>query len=780
MTLAPNTNIALMASTDWQGSPIGPPAVWPASLRNVVDVMFELPNPAFVVWGTQETLLYNESFRASVDIGTAETFARPLEVAAHYLAEDLARLMRDALAGQKTVFRTTPLRQEDGTIGGALCVSNQSEARYQTLFDSIDEGFCIIEFLDGPDGPLSDYVHVAANAAYAINTGIPNVVGQKVREMVPDEAEGWVKLYVEVLKTGQPIRFERELLATGRYLELAAFRVEPVSRREVAVLFKDVTARKRAERALHELNETLEVRVAAALAERKVLADIVEGTNAFVQVIDLDFRCIAINGAASREFERIFGVAPKVGERLLDVLGEQPEQLQALQGIWSRALQGEDFFEVIAFSSPAGERRQYEMHMSMLYDANGNRIGAYQFAYDVTERLAEQERLRKTEEALRQAQKMEAVGQLTGGLAHDFNNLLAGISGAFQMIGVRLAQGRTRDVDKYVTAGQGAARRAASLTHRLLAFSRRQTLSPKPLVVNRLMTEFVELVRRSVGPSIQVKTIEAVGLWPTLVDANQLENALLNLCLNSRDAMPNGGRITIETANKWIDDRTARERNLEPGQYITICVSDTGVGIDKETLERVFEPFFTTKPMGQGTGLGLSMVYGFARQSNGHVRIYSEVGKGTMVCMYLPRYHGDEQVEPVNVVAPEPSRASDTVVLVVDDEPTVRMLITDALGDLNYTCIEAVDGPSGLEVLQSDKRVDLLITDVGLPGGLNGRQVADAALALRPKLKVLFITGYAENAALNHGHIGPGMAVLTKPFAISELARRVERMLGRS
>jgi PAS domain S-box-containing protein len=665
-------------------------------------------------------------------------------------------------------------------VASAASTDISAEARYRTLFDSIDEGFCIIEFIDGPAGPLSDYVHVAANAAYAVNTGIENVVGQKVREMVPDEAEGWVKLYVEVLKTGQPIRFERELVATGRYLELAAFRVEPASRREVAVLFKDVTARKRAERALQELNETLEARVAAALAERKVLADIVEGTNAFVQVIDLDFQWIAINGAATREFKRLFGVVPKVGARVLDVLDAASEHREVLHKIWSRALQGEDFSEVVAFSGCGGERAHHEMHMSMLYDTGGNRIGAYQFAYDVTERLAEQQRLRKTEEALRQAQKMEAVGQLTGGLAHDFNNLLAGISGAFQMIGVRLAQGRTRDVEKYVTAGQGAARRAASLTHRLLAFSRRQTLSPKPLVVNRLMTEFVELVRRTVGPSIQVETIEAVGLWPTLVDANQLENALLNLCINSRDAMPSGGKITIETANKWIDDRTARERSLEPGQYITICVSDTGVGIDKETLERVFEPFFTTKPMGQGTGLGLSMVYGFARQSNGHVRIYSEVGKGTMVCMYLPRYHGEEHIEPLHVVVPEPARTSDTVVLVIDDEPTVRMLITDALGDLNYTCIEAVDGPSGLEVLQSNKRVDLLITDVGLPGGLNGRQVADAAQALRPRLKVLFITGYAENAALNHGHIGPGMEVLTKPFAISELARRVERMLGRN
>ena len=780
MTVAPSPTVALIASTDWKVSPIGPPAGWSAPLRNIVDVMFAMPNAAFVVWGAQSTLLYNEPFRAFVDVATPETFGKPLADAARYFSDDIVLLMKGACDAQATGWHRTPLHQDDGAIGGAFCVFNESEARYRTLFDSIDEGFCIIEFIDGPAGPLSDYVHVAANAAYAINTGIQNVVGQKVREMVPDEAEGWVRLYLEVLRTGQPIRFERELVATGRYLELAAFRVEPASRREVAVLFKDITARKRAERALQELNETLEVRVAAALAERKVLADIVEGTNAFVQVIDLDFRWLAVNGAAAREFKRVFGVVPKVGARLLDELHQQPAHRDVLHKLWSRALAGEDFSEVVTFGASESEPCHHEMHLSMLYDAGGNRIGAYQFAYDVTERLAGQERLRKTEEALRQAQKMEAVGQLTGGLAHDFNNLLAGISGAFQMIGVRLAQGRTRDVDKYVTAGQGAARRAASLTHRLLAFSRRQTLSPKPIVVNRLMTEFVELVRRTVGPSIEVETIEAVGLWPTMVDANQLENALLNLCINSRDAMPNGGKITIETANKWIDDRTARERNLEPGQYITICVSDTGVGIDGEMLERVFEPFFTTKPTGQGTGLGLSMVYGFARQSNGHVRIYSEVGKGTMVCMYLPRHHGEEHIEPVHVIAPEPARTSDTVVLVIDDEPTVRMLIADALGDLNYMCVEAIDGPSGLDVLQSSRRVDLLITDVGLPGGLNGRQVADAALALRPGLKVLFITGYAENAALNHGHIGPGMAVLTKPFAVSELARRVERMLGRN
>ncbi len=654
---------------------------------------------------------------------------------------------------------------------------DDSEERYRALFDSMDEGFCVIEFFDGPEGPLSDYIHIDANAAYALNAGIPNVVGQKVREMVPGEADGWVELYGGVLRTGVPIRFERELVATGRYLSLSAFRLEPASRKQVAVLFQDVTARRQAEVALQRLNETLETRVAEALSERHILADIVEGTNAFVQVIDNDFRWLAVNGASAGEFERIFGIRPKVGDSMLDLLVDKPESQAAVREVWARALAGEEFVEIGEFGDPSLDRRFYEMRFSVLRDADGRQIGAYQFVYDVTERLREQARLKDTEEALRQAQKMEAVGQLTGGIAHDFNNLLAGISGAFEMIGTRLSQGRNSDVEKYLSAGQGAARRAAALTHRLLAFSRRQTLSPKSIIINRLMNDLVDLVRRTVGPSIEVETIAAGGLWPTLVDANQLENAILNLCINARDAMPNGGRITIETGNKWLDQRAAAERGLDPGQYVTVCVSDTGSGIDKAILDRVFDPFFTTKPIGEGTGLGLSMVYGFARQSHGHVRIYSELGQGTMVCIYLPRHLGEAEADaPKDVVATQITGDGETV-LVIDDESTVRMLIVDALAELGYACAEAADGPSGLKILESGHRIDLLITDVGLPGGLNGRQVADAARASRPDLKVLFITGYAENAVLNHGHIERGMEVLTKPFAVSDLASRVDRML---
>lgn len=654
----------------------------------------------------------------------------------------------------------------------------ESEERYRTLFNSIDEGFCIIEFFDGPHGPLSDYIHIEANPAYALHAGIPNVVGQKVREMVPNEADGWVELYGDVLRSGAPIRFERELVATGRHLELAAFRVEPATRRQVAVLFQDITARKRAEAALQEINDTLEARVVAALAERKLLADIVEGTNAFVQVVDMQFRLIAINGAAVQEFERIFDVRPKVGDHLLELFKDLPEHRSAVRAVWSRALAGEEFVAVDEFGDVSRNRRFYEMRFSVLRDATGEQIGAYQFAYDVTDRLREQARLREAEEALRQSQKMEAVGQLTGGIAHDFNNLLTGIMGSLEMLQTRLRQGRFSDVDRYVAAAQGASKRAAALTHRLLAFSRRQTLDPKPTDVNRLAMGMEELVRRTVGPQITLEVVTAAGLWPALIDSPQLESALLNLCINARDAMPEGGRITIETANKWLDDRAARERDLPPGQYISLCVTDTGTGMTPDVIEHAFDPFFTTKPIGQGTGLGLSMVYGFARQSGGQVRIYSELGEGTTMCLYFPRHYvGEaEAVDPGWRGAPMASSTGQTI-LVVDDEPTIRMLVMEVLDDRGYAVIEAKDGPTGLAALQSNARIDLLITDVGLPGGMNGRQLADAARATRPGLKILFITGYAENAILSSGQLAPGMQVLTKPFDVEALAGRVTEMV---
>lgn len=399
---------------------------------------------------------------------------------------------------------------------------------------------------------------------------------------------------------------------------------------------------------------------------------------------------------------------------------------------------------------------------------------------DITRDMERMAEIESMQNVLRQSQKMEAVGQLTGGLAHDFNNLLAGISGALQLMQMRLQQGRFNDFERYITTALGAAKRAAALTHRLLAFSRQQTLTPKATNVNRLVADMQELIQRTVGPAIPIEVVCASDAWTALVDASQLENALLNLCINARDAMPDGGRITVETANKWLDERAARQLNMAQGQYLSLCVSDTGTGMSPDVIARAFEPFFTTKPIGQGTGLGLSMIYGFAQQSGGQVRIYSEVGRGSTVCVYLPRHDGDS-IDESNAgaagVAALTQSAHLATVLVVDDEPTVRMLVIDILQDLGFAWIEAADSATGLKILQSEARIDLLISDVGLPGGMNGRQMADAGRVGRPGLQVLFITGYAENAVLNNGYLEPGMAVLTKPFSMDAMAKRIRSMV---
>ncbi|MCC8537038.1 ATP-binding protein [Xanthomonas axonopodis pv. poinsettiicola] len=394
----------------------------------------------------------------------------------------------------------------------------------------------------------------------------------------------------------------------------------------------------------------------------------------------------------------------------------------------------------------------------------------------VTARTSE---LMVVEEALRQSQKMEAVGQLTGGLAHDFNNLLAGISGALELMSLRVEQQRFAELPRYLGIAQSAATRAAALTHRLLAFARRQTLLPKPTDVSQLIVDILELVQRTVGPGIRVENVPNPLLWPALVDASQLENALLNLCINARDAMPDGGQLRIDTSNHWIDHDLARQLGMRQGPYLSLCVSDTGTGMPPEVVARAFDPFFTTKPLGEGTGLGLSMIYGFAKQSGGQVRIQSEVGKGSRVCIYLPRHLGqvtqsDAHGQPLQLT---PTDAGETV-LIVDDEPSIRSLLGEVLQELGYTVIEAGDSVAGLGILQSDVRIDLLISDVGLPGGMNGRQMADASRAHRPHLKVLFITGFAENALLDGHHLEPRMAVLTKPFSVSVLTARVKELVA--
>jgi PAS domain S-box-containing protein len=644
---------AAIRAHDWSSTALGTPGEWPTSLKALVGVLLNAKQPMFVVWGTDQLLLYNDGYADVLAAKHPDALGRPfLEVWAE-IRSDLTPIVDQAYAGTAVhmdditlimerrgfveethfAFSYTPIRGEGAKVEGFFCACTETTEQV-----------------------LSDRQSAA-------------------------EREGLFRL-------------SRDLFAVATF-DGQLRTVNPAWSRVLGRSDEDLLARPFAE-IIHPEDLVLTADVVATLAR-----------------------------------------------------GEPAHQFHV------RLLRADGYPVAFAWSAVPDGR------------LNGT---FYTVGRDITEEL-------RREEMLRQSQKMEAIGQLTGGLAHDFNNLLAGISGSLELITMRLAQGRVADVEKYATAAKGAANRAAALTHRLLAFSRRQTLAPKPTDVKALVTGMEDLIGRTIGPDIKLETVNAAGLWPSLIDPSQLENAILNLCINARDAMPQGGKITIETGNRWLDERSAKERGVEPGQYISLCVSDTGTGMSPDVIAKAFDPFFTTKPIGVGTGLGLSMIYGFAQQSGGAVRIYSEVEQGTVVCIYLPRHWGDAEGEEEPAKAAGPLRGDGETVLIVDDEPTVRMLVAEVLSDLGYQCLEAEDGASGLKLLNSSARVDLLITDVGLPGGLNGRQVADAARAVHTGLKVLFITGFAENAVLSHGHLDPGMHVMTKPFAMEALALRIRGLI---
>lgn len=395
------------------------------------------------------------------------------------------------------------------------------------------------------------------------------------------------------------------------------------------------------------------------------------------------------------------------------------------------------------------------------------------------QQLQEEVREREAAQAaLRQAQKMESIGQLTGGVAHDFNNLLTVIMGGLERI-QRLAASEDGGVQRAASLAMQGAQRAATLTQRLLAFSRRQPLDPKPTDINRLVMGTAALLHRTLGETVELETVLYPRAWPIDIDRNQMETALLNLAVNARDAMPEGGQLTIETANVYLDEAyVAVTPELQPGQYVSISVSDTGCGMRPEILERVFEPFFTTKEVGRGTGLGLSQVYGFIKQSGGHVRVYSEPAQGTTVRLYLPRHLGEIAAPQPDHTQQQPLRANGEVVLVVEDDAQVRAHTTEVLRELGYHVLEAEDARQALRISAAAERIDLLFTDVVLPGGRSGRQLAEALLAQRPGTKVLYTTGYARNAIVHHGRLDPGTALITKPFAMQDLAVKVWTVLN--
>ncbi|QZD68632.1 PAS domain S-box protein [Pseudomonas sp. 3-2] len=699
-----------------------------------------------------------------------------------------------------------PAGQAERMIGAMLDLTRsrsaetalrQSEERFSTILETIESAFAIVKVkFDANDEPV-DYYFVEANPAFERQCGV-NLRGKWVTEFAPNLERFWFETYGHVAKTGEPANFENYANTFERWFDVRAVRVGDPADRQIAILFNDVTERRAAEERLRAseaiARENVE-RVQLALAAGAIigtwhwdlLTDRFAIDEGFAQVFNLD-------PALGREGLSLEQVIPSVHPDDRDSLTMAIDEAIGRGGAYShqyRVRREDGRFQWIEANGrvecaddgvplrfpgvliDVEERRTVEAERDRALAALRSLNDTLE--QRVSSRTAE---LMQAEEKLRQSQKMEAVGQLTGGLAHDFNNLLAGISGALELMGARINQGRLNEVDKYMVTAQGAVKRAASLTHRLLAFSRRQTLDPRPTDVNTLMTGMTELIQRTVGPSILLETIGSPVLWPTLVDASQLENALLNLCINARDAMPDGGRITIETANRIVDTEIAGALDMPEGEYVCLCVTDTGTGMSADVIAKAFDPFFTTKPLGQGTGLGLSMIYGFAKQSGGQVRVHSQVDRGTTMCIYLPRHRGDPvQSHDDKHIAPAVVPKASETILVVDDEPTVRALLTDVLGDLGYNLLEAGDSVAGLKVLQSNVHIDLLITDVGLPGGMNGRQLADAGREIRPNLTTLFITGYAENAVIGAAQLGPGMQVLTKPFAVDTLVARVSELM---
>ena len=530
----------------------------------------------------------------------------------------------------------------------------------------------------------------------------------------------------------------------------------------------DITRRKADEARLRELNETLERRVSEALAERKVLADIVEGTDAFVQVVDLDYRWMAINKAGADEFETIFGKRPQPGDIMLELLAEQPEQAAALKAVWSRALAGEEFTQVDAFGEPGREQRWYEMKFNALRDQNGHQIGAYQFVYDVTGRLRDQARLAEAEEALRQAQKLEAMGQITGGVAHDFNNLLTPIVGALDMLQRRMV-GDERE-QRLIAAALQSGERAKILVQRLLAFARRQPLQPSSVNVRQVIEGMTELVVSSTGPRVKVLVDLPEDLPPARADANQLELAILNLCVNARDAMEQGGGTLRISADVRVI-APGSDAKLRPGRYVCVTVSDTGVGMNADIAAKAIEPFFSTKGIGRGTGLGLSMVHGLASQLGGGLAIHSQLGIGTTIEVWLPR--SDEHSVATDDAAAAAVAAHSFLIaprgslraLLVDDEDLVRSIAADMLTELGFEVVEASSAQDALELLASGVPFDVLVTDHQMPG-MSGVELSYAVQKRWPLVRTVIISGYAQAEG-----IGQDLTRLNKPFRQSELAR---------
>jgi PAS domain S-box-containing protein len=808
---------ALTRAYDWSATPIGAPDSWPQSLRTAVRILLNTNHPMFIWWGEELIQFYNDAYRQTMGperhpsaLGQRgrECWAEIWPIIGPQIEQVMSgggatwhenQLIPVTRHGKlEQVYWTygySPIDEGD-EVGGVLVVCRDVTKEHlaaQALREREAELARVQQIgrIGGLEVDLRTGFRNRRSPEYLLIHGLPPEAANEshedwVKRIHPDDRAATEKKFRDAVASDVreytvQYRIIRPSDGELRWISVRSTIERDENGKAVRLVgaHADITEQIEAERALRQseqehrkladqlalLNATLAERVEEKTRERDRIWNVSQD---LLLVADRNGIWQTVNPAWTRTLGWSEGELLNRTSQWL----EHPDDGGVTRSHVKKLSTDET---TVRFESRFRHKDGSYRWLSWTGVSEGDRI--YAVARDVTADKAASERLKATEEALRQSQKMEAVGQLTGGIAHDFNNLLTGIVGSLDLMQTRLDQGRTENVARYINAAMTSANRAAALTHRLLAFARRQPLIPKSVDANALVVSLEDLLRRTIGERIDLDIVASSGLWCTLCDPNQLESALLNLAINARDAMPDGGRLTIATANARIDGIDADTPALLPGDYIRIDVSDTGTGMSSEVAARAFDPFFTTKPIGQGTGLGLSMIYGFARQSNGHVLIESKLGAGTSVTLYLPRHHGEAAMERIAAAAAEEVAATGETVLVVEDEPVVRGVIIEMLHDQGYRVLEATDGPSGLRILRLNERIDLLVTDVGLPG-MNGRQLADQARETRPGLKILFITGYAENVAIADGFLQPGMEMITKPFDLDNLSRRIREMVS--
>jgi PAS domain S-box-containing protein len=808
---------ALTRAYDWPASPLGAPETWPQSLRTALRILLNTNHPMFIWWGEGLIQFYNDAYRqtmgperhpSALGQGGRECWAEIWDIIGPQIEQVMSgggatwhenQLVPVTRHGRlEQVYWTygySPI-DEDDRVGGVLVVCRDVTKDYlaaAALREREAELARVQQIgrIGGLEVDLQTGFRNRRSPEYLLIHGLPPEAADEshedwVRRIHPEDREATEKKFRDAVAGGvrdYNVRYRIIRPSDGetRWISVRSTIERDEQGRAIRLVgaHTDVTEQVMAEQALRQSEERY-----------RRLAD---------QLADLSATLAQRVEEKTRERDRIWNVSQD-----LLVVADRDGVWRTVNPAWTRTLgwseaellnRTSDWLEhpddggltraQVKKLGTSGTTVRFESRFRhrdgsyrwLSWTGVSDQDTTYAVARDVTTEKVAAERLKATEEALLQSQKMEAVGQLTGGIAHDFNNLLTGIVGSLDLLQTRLDQGRTDNVARYINAAMTSANRAAALTHRLLAFARRQPLIPKSVDANQLVVSLEDLLRRTIGETIDLAIVAANDLWLTLCDPNQLESALLNLAINARDAMPDGGKLTLSTANVRLDGVTADSPALSPGDYVCIGVADTGTGMSAEVAARAFDPFFTTKPIGQGTGLGLSMIYGFARQSNGHVTIDSKLGQGTSVKLYLPRHDGDIAAQHAAAIRAAEHAATGETVMVVEDEPVVRAVILEMLDDQGYRTLEAVDGPSGLRILRNHQRIDLLVTDVGLPG-MNGRQLADQARETRPDLKILFITGYAESVAMSDGFLQPGMEMITKPFDLDMLSRRIRAMIS--